>query len=217
MLYAYSGGVCAKCRGSLFEIAGRARVTIADIAHVVAAIEGGPRGVAPLTDQQRSEFDNLILLCPGCHRLVDGAPEQFPVVQLLAWRNRLRSEVAHSVELPVHSRAELRERIAPLLRANAATFGLYGPDARSDVDPGGEGARLWQRKVRDVLLPNNMLIERILEQNRHLLNPKEQTTLNEFSCHIDDLAARHLRGVVEAGSLPYPASMQDMLAEASPA
>ena len=43
----------------------------------------GPRGDAQLPLDQRDRYDNLILVCPNCHRLIDAAElEKWPAERL---------------------------------------------------------------------------------------------------------------------------------------
>jgi len=62
---------------------------IGKIAHIRAAEEGGARWDASMTDDQRSDFVNLILLCANCHEVVDDVEVQidYPVSLLERWKN----------------------------------------------------------------------------------------------------------------------------------
>lgn len=48
------------------------------MAHIWAFSEGGPRGRGGRGGHAVHDLSNLILLCPGCHKLVDDHPEQYP-------------------------------------------------------------------------------------------------------------------------------------------
>lgn len=70
-LYALSGNSCAyrRCEVKLADPSwGGVR---ADVAHIRGARPGSPRYDPSMTDVERHGFDNLILLSPNCHRLVD--------------------------------------------------------------------------------------------------------------------------------------------------
>lgn len=50
------------------------------VCHIRAASPGGPRYDPTMTDEERANFDNLLLLCPNHHRLVDNLePERYSV------------------------------------------------------------------------------------------------------------------------------------------
>jgi hypothetical protein len=57
-----------------------------DIAHIHAFSNGGPRADSSLDNRSRNKFENLLLLCAACHRLVDGQPEEYPDEVLAAMK-----------------------------------------------------------------------------------------------------------------------------------
>lgn len=71
-VWAASAGRCAICKQSVLsnEFEGLT-VPIGELAHAVGQKESSPRGLSPLTREQRREADNLILLCRNCHKPAD--------------------------------------------------------------------------------------------------------------------------------------------------
>lgn len=61
-------------------------ITIGEQAHIVAEKENGSRGNSLLTDKERNSYDNLILLCPTHHTIIDKNPKDFPVEKLHAFK-----------------------------------------------------------------------------------------------------------------------------------
>lgn len=55
---------------------------VGEMAHIVGEKKDGPRGNSPLTDDQRNEYKNLILLCRNHHGEIDQQPEIWPVDRL---------------------------------------------------------------------------------------------------------------------------------------
>ncbi len=93
-----SGGICAfpGCRTPLVVALSESEkgAVVAEIAHIVSESREGPRGSAPLNQQERNSSDNLIVLCPTHHTIIDSQPA--------ASESRpLTSEVLHSSVLPV--------------------------------------------------------------------------------------------------------------------
>jgi hypothetical protein len=91
-LFALSGNVCAYdgCEEKLTDAAWR-RVN-ADVAHICGENPGAPRFDASMTDDERDAFENLILLCPNHHRLIDGLePERHTVEMLRDMKHRHES------------------------------------------------------------------------------------------------------------------------------
>src|SRR5262245_47427316 len=49
-------------------------VITGEIAHIVADSRQGPRGISPMSDEDRDRHPNLILLCQEHHTLIDACP-----------------------------------------------------------------------------------------------------------------------------------------------
>lgn len=70
MLYANSGNVCAMY-GCGTKLVSDNTANIAEICHIEAVNENGARYNNNLTDEYVNSYENLILLCPGCHKIID--------------------------------------------------------------------------------------------------------------------------------------------------
>lgn len=70
-LYAPSMNVCAfpDCQTQLVTI--DTRTVIGEVCHIHAQNVGGPRYLASQTDEDRHGFDNLVLMCRNCHKVID--------------------------------------------------------------------------------------------------------------------------------------------------
>lgn len=90
-LYAVSGNRCAfpKCTLQLVDLAS-GKVT-GRIAHIKARQPGGPRYEPAQTEEQRHGFDNLLLLCPIHHDVVDDDPDSYTVERLSAMKSKHES------------------------------------------------------------------------------------------------------------------------------
>lgn len=90
-LFGSAAGRCClpNCRRSvIFPATDKSSTTITgDVAHIKAFSDGGPRADSSLDDKSRNSFDNLLLLCAACHRLIDGQPEEYPDEVLAAIKN----------------------------------------------------------------------------------------------------------------------------------
>lgn len=94
-LYGLSGNVCANptCGKKLIDKNGN---QLGEIAHICAASPEGPRYNPSMTDDQRRNIDNLILLCEDCNKLVDNKEnvEQYPIELLHNWKQNHETFVA---------------------------------------------------------------------------------------------------------------------------
>jgi hypothetical protein len=82
-LLALSGNVCAYkgCEEKLTDPAWP-RVK-ADVAHIRGEKPGASRFDDSMTDDERNDFDNLMLVCPNHHRMIDGLEPERHTVEIL--------------------------------------------------------------------------------------------------------------------------------------
>lgn len=66
---------------------------VSDICHIYASSPNGPRGQGGLTEEELKSIDNLILLCPNHHRMVDRQPETYTAELLKQWKEEHEAKV----------------------------------------------------------------------------------------------------------------------------
>lgn len=83
-LFALSGNICAapQCKNKLIKD----DVVLGEICHIEAAEENGARYNSKSNDQYRRSFQNLILLCEKCHKIVDSDEKLYPIILLKSWK-----------------------------------------------------------------------------------------------------------------------------------
>lgn len=212
-LFASSAGHCQNpnCLRRLFENAGETQFHIAEMAHIVAASKTGPRPTPIRSVEYRSSYDNLILLCPNCHTTVDKAPNYYTEDTIKEWKLRHEERIAAAFgATECSTRVRARALIEPFLSENQTIFHTYGPNNDYRSNPESPMAATWRRKVYERILPNNRRLLSILDANRIHLNAEEESTLELFRQHIDDLEARHL-GENHTGTVQFPRAMDSIL------
>jgi hypothetical protein len=186
-LFADSGGYCQRpeCLSRLFVDTGTKNIHVAEMAHIIGASGKGPRADAALTQADKGSYDNLILLCAYCHTTIDKATADFPDSMIREWK-RKHVERIHSLFGAVEylDRDSARKALEPALMENRAVFDQYGPSNDYRNDPESELAKVWQRKMRAIILPNNRKVLAILDANRRHLSQHEVETLvdRQSSC-----------------------------------
>lgn len=75
----------------------------AEMAHIIGASEQGPRG-NKRSQLLQTEIENLMLLCAGCHKTVDGDPRKYTVELLKDWKrhHEERIEIQTSITSEIH-------------------------------------------------------------------------------------------------------------------
>lgn len=81
-LWARSYNRCAICGRTLVQHAGGQQHTIGEVCHIVAKENGGPRANPAMSDDEKDSYDNLIILCPTHHTLIDKIPTIYTVDKL---------------------------------------------------------------------------------------------------------------------------------------
>jgi len=174
------------------------------MAHIISAGNDGPRANTTWTDEERSKYENLVLLCPNCHTTIDKAEETFPESLILEWKrdHKRRLAVLFGIR-KFSSRNEVRQAIEPLFLENKYVFENYGPNSDERFNPESSLPAQWRRKILEVIIPNNRKILGFIDVNRNFLQGEEALVLEAFRQHIDDFEAKHLGGSEYAGS-QYP-------------
>lgn len=98
-LFALSGCECANpaCTNKL--IAKDYNSILGEICHIEAASSDGPRFNPNQTDDERRSFDNLILLCESCHKIIDNKDNEtkYSVDLLKKWKKNHQEKVLNSI------------------------------------------------------------------------------------------------------------------------
>lgn len=185
-LWGLSAGMCSYpgCGVDLLPFVDEKDPTlVGEMAHVIARKPGGPRGVTVGGDDV---YENIILLCPTHHRLVDKAPAKaYPTEVLLEHKRRHEANVRGRLATPrFNSKRELCGHITSLLQESYATWKSFGPE--SDVarsNPTSNVARLWILRKLDHLIPNNTRIISLLRDHRSLFTVAEYEVCATFMAH----------------------------------
>ena len=89
ILFALSGNQCAfpGCTNYIVEPATEQSdaAVIVQQSHIYAISNAGPRGTSELTEKELNSHENLLLLCPTHHVLVDAQPETYTAKKLKKW------------------------------------------------------------------------------------------------------------------------------------
>lgn len=185
-LWAKSAGRCSfpGCNESCVLLLEQAGYTIiGEMAHVIARSETGPRG--KLGDPGPDTYENLVLLCPTHHTLVDKAPADFPEHELRKWKFAHERRVEKSLRSPsFDSRVQLYDYVKKILAENRMIHRRFGPDSlQALANPLSEGATLWDLRKTAAIVPNNRRIINACEQHSDLLSEHHWNVFLEFREH----------------------------------
>ena len=111
----------------------------AQMAHIVAFREEGPRGKSTTRPAYINDVNNLMLMCPQCHKLIDDHPEQYTVATLEKFKQAHEDRICHVTGLGPDLKTtvvQLKARIAgqaiaiPVAQVTKAVAPRYPTDAR---------------------------------------------------------------------------------------
>ena len=84
------------CRQELVQEGGNSGIVVGQEVHIVARSPGGPRGHEPKPERGVDSYENILVLCPTHHTIVDSAPEIYTKQAMIdmkhAHETRLRLE-----------------------------------------------------------------------------------------------------------------------------
>ena len=170
-LWAQCGGYCQnpKCNAPLFRAVGDEMVSLANVAHIIGHGAAGPRSDHELADHiDKDGLENLIMLCLGCHKVVDELEKSFSVEAMQAWKAGHALRIASLFSVPqLSDERQLLIEVNDLLEQNAAIFHEYGPYSDNVLKGGGgDGLTIWRRRSLDTIIPNNQRILQLIEFNK---------------------------------------------------
>lgn len=167
-LYAESMGKCMNpnCHEDLFFDEG----DITEKAHIDAYCE-----------TENNSFDNLVILCPNCHKKFDKL-RFFSDEEVHQWKKIRKTELQKFFSIKYSNFDELAEQVAPLLLENKHCFENYYLS---------ENKFLWDKFEHRTLI-NNRKIKTLLNSNLHLFQNhmiKEYSNVylvQQLVAHIDE-------------------------------
>jgi len=213
-LWATSGGFCAKpdCHADLFPFFENGQITnIEELAHIIGQKLKGPRGDGDLELSEIDEFDNIVLLCPTCHTIIDKNPEIFPDELIHTWKSKHTESIKSLFSIKKFSdRKSIRDFILPLLLENRSIFKKFGPYSVNAKEDPMSTEIMWERLAIQKILPNNRKIENIIECNLHLLSESEYETFTEFKIHRKGFEYNKISGDVNSSVLRFPDKFENI-------
>lgn len=215
-LFAESAGHCQNpaCLENLLVSIEDNEFHIAELAHIIAARQKGPRGRSSIGNRNSSA--NLIVLCPNCHTKIDKAPLAYQEEMLYAWKREhaLKIQSVFGV-LTYQTREEARIPAEQLLRKNRAIFEYCSPDKFDSWNPECELGAVWLKRVVSDIIPNNRKLLILIDANYSLLASKEIEVLEKFRIHVGDLETKHLFKGSQTIASRFPTGMTHIFERAA--
>lgn len=169
-LWALSMGHCfnSDCAQALFAEG----TSIGEIAHILPHSESGD-----------ASLNNLLLLCPTCHTMIDKNRPGWPISILKTWHLQRQEEIRRRFTKQCDSFRELEKLVRPILQQNAAIFENYGP---TEGNSSATARRSLWLKFEPKLIVNNQKLFALFKANMRLFHRENRRTIEEFALHVDE-------------------------------
>jgi len=185
LLLAQSCGFCEnpKCEIPLFEYENIKPTYIGEQAHIVPYSGVGNREDKKINTRTNiHNIENLILLCPTCHTLVDkDKNNQYTTEILLEWKKQRQQKIDNLFAIKHKNFETLSKQVIPLLKENKEIFDAYGVENEPSTFP--DKYPLW-KKSEFKLLINNSKLKTIFQHNELLFSKKNADILLVFYKHV---------------------------------
>lgn len=192
LLWSNAAGRCSfvDCdeRLTVEQAAHSAPHTLGEMAHIKGKNEESNRYDETQTDKQRDSYENLILLCPNHHTLIDKPEneETYSVDVLTQMKINHEAHISRRLEAASISDVNnLKDQIAVCLAENHQAWLQYGPlseNARKNPHS-DEIYAIWLSERLSTIVPNNRIIVGLLESHRNLLGRPAQRIVSQFLMH----------------------------------
>lgn len=186
LLAVRAGGRCQfdGCNKYLFEHhLTLTAANFAQMAHIVAFSECGPRGRFELRPEYINSVENLMFLCHPCHKEIDDHPDRYEVATLREYKRKHEERIRHVTSLGPDLKTsviQLKSRVngqtvaIPIAEVTRAVAPRYPTDAHGHVIDltglGDEGPEFIQAATRTIRQRVQRLYESgmDIEDTRHV-------------------------------------------------
>tara|TARA_R110001599_G_scaffold171584_1_gene362726 strand:+ start:679 stop:1290 length:612 start_codon:yes stop_codon:yes gene_type:complete len=164
--------------------------TLGEMAHIKGNKPGSNRYDAKQPDGERDSYENLILLCPTHHTLID-KPEnewRYTVEKLHEMKVNHEASISNRLNMQkIDDLEQLMDKLSVLMAENNETWKQYGPlsdNARKHPN-NDEIYALWTSARLSIIVPNNRKAKELLVAHRNLFPRSEQRIVSKFLTHVE--------------------------------
>lgn len=194
LLWSNAAGRCSfrGCneRLTVEQAAGLTPYTLGEMAHIKGNRAGSNRYDALQCEIERDSYDNLILLCPTHHTVIDKSENEeiYSVDFLHEMKIEHENNISNRLNIQKYSDLEqLKDQISIFMAENYQVWEQYGPI--SDIarkNPESENIHaLWTSERLSTIIPNNREMVKLLNENRNLFSRLEQKSVSKFLTHVE--------------------------------
>lgn len=193
LLWSNAAGRCSftDCneRLTVEQAAHSAPHTLGEMAHIKGKREGSNRYDETQTDKQRDSYENLILLCPNHHTLIDKPENEeiYTVDTLTDMKIVHEGYISKRLDsTKISNIDELKDEISICLAENRQAWLQYGPLSENALkNPHSEEIyAIWISERLSTIVPNNRVIVGLIDVYRNLFSRSDQAIISQFIAHV---------------------------------
>ena len=192
--------------------------TLGEMAHIKGRRKDANRHDAVQTDVERDGYENLILLCPNHHTLIDKKEneEKFSVKALLEMKTCHEAYISSRLNATKYSNIDqLKDNICIYLSENHQSWLQYGPlSENAQRNPHSDKlVSLWLSERLTTIVPNNRIITKLINDNRTLFPRLKQQMATKFLTHSSSYEKWVLDEIPYEAVLRFPAEFEQFIME----
>lgn len=220
LLWANAAGRCSftDCeeRLTVEQAAQAAPHTLGEMAHIKGKRKESNRYDKNQKDEHRDSYENLILLCPTHHTLID-KPENENIYSVdVLVKMKIVHEDNVSKRLGVEdlsSIEKVKDKIAIYLAENRQAWLQYGPvsEAAQKNPHSKEIYAVWTSERLSTIVPNNRIIASLLEANRKFFSIQDQAIISQFMSHKDSYEKWVNDEIPYQGVMRFPVDFEKLI------
>lgn len=194
LLWSNAAGRCSftGCneRLTVEQAAGFVPYTLGEMAHIKGNKAGSNRHDKSQSATERDHYENLILLCPTHHTLIDKPEneEAYTVYCLHEMKIEHEGSISNRLNVQKYDDLEqLKDQLSIYMAENYQAWEQYGPasDHARKYPNSDEIYALWTSERLSTIVPNNREILKLLNENRNLFSRAEQRVVSKFLTHVE--------------------------------
>ncbi|WP_424945892.1 HNH endonuclease [Candidatus Spongiihabitans sp.] len=220
LLWSNAAGRCSftDCneRLTVKQAAHSAPHTLGEMAHIMGKRKGSNRYNVAQTDKQRDSYENLILLCPTHHTLIDKPENERTYSVNLLTKTKSDHEASISRRLDAVEIADvdtLKDHIAIFLAENRQVWLQYGPSSENArKHPNSDAVyAIWLSERLSTIVPNNRVIGGLLNNYRNLFDRPAQGIVSQFLVHVKSYEKWVNDEIPYQAVLRFPVEFEDLI------
>ncbi len=136
--------------------------------------------IIPYRETENNSYENLIILCPNCHKMFDKI-NLISKDDIKQWKDKRKNELKNFFSVKFNSFNELKEKVVPILSENYSIYNNYYLGSNKD---------LWN-KFEPQILSNNEKLKLLFEKNLNLFQHFDNgysnlEVIRNFIIHVDE-------------------------------